>query len=303
MKIQILFVLAFVFANPSFAAAPKTAAEILDQSPASDWHPLDEKTTVYFDFELPSKATTQVVMQLSSDLSPLHFENIATLIREKYFAGLTIYRVQDNWVVQWGDANADDVNLKKSFGSAKETLPGEFDIDTALLKGVFTKVPDADPLADEVGFYGDFPAGRSLTEGKSWLIHCYGTLGVARAQDVTSGSGSSLYAAIGPARRLDRNYTVVGKVVSGMESFSSLPRGSAPEGGFYPDPAQYLKILNVRFASEVPENEKSKLQILNSNSETFKEWLNTRRNVVGMPHNWEKVDICGISLPTRIPKP
>ncbi len=279
----------------------KSAADILAQSPDSDWHSLDENQTIYFFFEKPDKTEAKVIMQLSPQTTPLHFKNISTLINEKYFDGLTIYRVADNWVVQWGDPNGDDPALKKPLGSALETLPGEFDISSSELQAPFIKIPSADTFAEEVGFIADFPAGRSIKEGKTWLLHCYGSLGVARATEPTSGAGDSLYSVIGSARRLDRNYSVVGKVLYGIEGLSSLPRGSADSGGFYDDPKQYLKITRVAFLKNISASERVDIKILRSESETFSKWIQAKKDMIGFPYNWGTLDICGISLPMRFP--
>lgn len=285
----------------SKANIERSAADVLAQSPETDWHSLDENQTVYFFFEKPDKTEGKVVMQLSPDTTPLHFKNISTLINEKYFDGLTIFRVADNWVVQWGDPNGDDPALKKPLGSALESLPGEFDILSSEIKAPFVKIPSTDTLAEEVGFISDFPAGRSLTEGKAWLLHCYGSLGVARATEPTSGAGDSLYTVIGSARRLDRNYSVVGKVIYGMEGLSSLPRGSADSGGFYDDSKQYLKINRVAFLKDIPAKERIEIKVLRSESETFSQWIQAKKDMVGFPYNWGKLDVCGISLPMRFP--
>src|SRR5204862_22493 len=78
--------------------------------------------------------------------------------------------------------------------------------------------PDPDTYAPETGYAGDFPAARDPKAGRAWLTHCYGAVGAARGQSKDSGSGSSLYVVIGHApRHLDRNVTLVGRVVKGME--------------------------------------------------------------------------------------
>ena len=81
----------------------------------------------------------------------------------------------------------------------------------------------------KTGFDGDFPAG---SDGKSeWLLHCYGMVGAGRDNAADSGSGVELYAVTGQSpRQLDRNITLVGRVVQGMELLSVLPRGPGRDG-------------------------------------------------------------------------
>src|SRR5690606_9568936 len=79
--------------------------------------------------------------------------------------------------------------------------------------------------------WSGFPAARDPADGTAWLAHCYGTVGAGRDNDADSGSGTELYVVTGHApRQLDRNITVVGRVVQGMELLSALPRGPAPAG-------------------------------------------------------------------------
>ena len=71
-----------------------------------------------------------------------------------------------------------------------------------------------------------------------WLVHCYGMLGAGRDEAANSGGGTELYVVIGHApRHLDRNVTLFGRVVQGMELLSALPRGTGPLG-FYEKPEQ-----------------------------------------------------------------
>jgi hypothetical protein len=72
--------------------------------------------------------------------------------------------------------------------------------------------------------------------GKAWLAHCYGMLGAGRSNEEDSSIGAELYVVTGQSpRQLDRNITLVGRVLKGMELLSATPRGPAPMG-FYTDP-------------------------------------------------------------------
>ena len=85
-------------------------------------------------------------------------------------------------------------------------------------------------------------------------------VGVARDNESDSGGGTALYAVIGQApRQLDRNITVVGRVVAGMPLLSTLPRGPAPMG-FYDKPEMQVPISAVQVAADVPEAERSHLR-------------------------------------------
>src|SRR3546814_11474781 len=77
-------------------------------------------------------------------------------------------------------------------------------------------------------------------------------VGVARDVSPDTGTGAELFTPIGQsARRLDRNYTVVGRIIEGMQYLSALPRSGA-EMGFYATEAERTPIATVRLASDIP---------------------------------------------------
>ncbi|WP_448102051.1 peptidylprolyl isomerase [Luteibacter jiangsuensis] len=291
--------LAFAIALPAVADDAKktpTPKELLAKSAPAEWRTPDPQNLVYMD--LPQG---RVIIELAQDWSPLHAANIRTMIREHYFDGTQIIRVQDNFVTQWGDPDGDDKKKAKSLGTAKETLAPEF-----TRKGgkayPFTKLPDGDVYAAEVGFSDGFPVARD-DKGEAWIAHCYGTVGVARDTGAETGNGSSLYAIIGQApRNLDRNLAVAGKVIKGMEILSAYPRGGEPMG-FYDKPEQRVTIKSVRLAADVPEAERTPIQVLRTDSKTFAAVIEAKRNrhddFYTRPAG--KIDLCNISVPVRDP--
>ena len=241
-------------------------------------------------------------IQLAPDFAPLHAKNIKALVREHYFDGLPILRVQDNFVTQWGDPDAEDATKARSFGAASKTVAPEFErvIDKNL---PFTALPDGDVYAPQVGFTNGFPAARDVKSGKTWLAHCYGMVGAGRDNSVDSGSGAELYVVIGQEpRQLDRNIALVGRVVQGMELLSALPRGTGALG-FYEKPEQRVLIRSVRLAADVPEAQRTPLEILRTDTPTFAALVESRRN---RHDDWYKmpagkIGLCNVPLPVRTP--
>jgi cyclophilin family peptidyl-prolyl cis-trans isomerase len=277
------------------AATPttgRTMADVLAASQPSDWRPLDAQNTLYMD--LPSG---RVVIELAPTFAPKHVANIEALVREGYFNGLGIVRSQDNFVAQWGDSDA-----KRPIKTAKRTLPAEFVIPARTAP--FIKLPDRDTYAAEVGFSNSLPAARDISTGRAWLVHCYGMVGVGRDNDVDSGGGTELYVVTGHSpRQLDRNVTLVGRVVQGMELLSTLPRGTAPMG-FYEKPEQRTLIKSIRVASDVPDDQRAHLEVLRTDTRTFTDLVESRRN---RRDEWYKVpagaiDVCNVPLPVRTQK-
>jgi peptidylprolyl isomerase len=109
---------------------------------------------------------------------------------------------------------------------------------------------------------------------------------VLHGNESNSGSGTSLYVVTGHApRQLDRNITVVGRVMQGMELLTTLPRGTGALG-FYEKPEQRTPIVAMKVAADVPEAERSKLEIIRTESATFKAIVAAQRNRGG---EWYKV--------------
>lgn len=295
--------LALALALPLAAAAAPTAAtppakatvsDVIKASSPSEWRPLDPANTLYMEL-----ASGRVVIELAPDFAPQNIANIKTLAREHYYDGLAVLRVQDNFVAQWGDPNE---AAPKPLQSAKARVAGEFTAPMSSDRH-FVRLPDRDGYAPQVGHSNGFPVGRDPKTGRTWLAHCYGMVGVGRDNDSDSGNGSELYAVTGHApRQLDRNITVVGRVVAGMPLLSALPRGTAAMG-FYAKPEQATPILSVRLASDVPEAERSRLEVMRSDSASYRAAVEAQRNRGGP---WSKVaaghiELCNAPIPVREP--
>ncbi len=276
--------------NPAPTSAAKSYGDLLKTSSTVDWRAIDHENTIYLEL-----ATGRVVMELSPEFAPNHVANIKALAREKYFDGLVIMRSQENYVAQWGDPTEKKMPIK-----AKKTLPAEFSVP--LKKDLsFTRLPDVDGYAKEVGFANGFHAARDPKSQQMWLTHCYATLGVGRDNDPDSGGGTELYVVTGHApRHLDRNITLVGRVVQGMSLLTTLPRGSGPLG-FYEKPEQYVPIKSMRVAADVPAAERSNLDIIRTDTPFFASLVEALRNRGG---EWYKVpaghiELCNVPIAVR----
>jgi peptidylprolyl isomerase len=275
-----------------FLALNITVAVAVAQTPiaeAPEWRAIDPANTLYLDID-----AGRIIIELAPQLAPKHVENIKLLVREKYFDAQRITRAQDNFVVQWGDPSVARPLIK-----AKRTLPGEFTRSAVGLS--FTALPDPDTYAPQVGFVEGFPAGRESATGEAWGVHCYGTVGVGRDNASDSGGGTELYVAIGHApRQLDRNITVVGRVIRGMPLLATLPRGTG-NLGFYESRSEHTIIRTIRVAADVPVEEREPLEALRTDSKRFADQTEARRN---RKDEWYKVpaghiDVCNVPLPVR----
>lgn len=284
-------------APPAAKSAPSLSA-LLAAAPAAEWEPLDPARTLYLDLG----GDRRVVMYLAPFAAPNTVANILTLARAKYWDGLAIVRSQDNYVVQWGDPNGDTPQAKAT-GSVAPTLAAEFDRPVGN-DPAFVRLHSRDAYAAIVGIWGGFAAARNPAEGRQWLTHCYGAVGVGRGETADSGNGQELYVVNGHSpRHLDRNVTIVGRVVLGMEHLASLPRGTGPLG-FYEKAEQRVSIVQIRLASELPVTEQLPLERLIIPGKTFSAILKNRRERKDgwFLHSPGAVDLCNTPLPVRIKK-
>jgi peptidylprolyl isomerase len=292
-----LFALSLLFATAAYAgnSKPLTSAEVLAQTPAEAWRAVDPDALVLLELE-----SGTVYIELAPDFAPKHADQLRGLIGQGYFDGLAVLRSQDNYVAQWGDPLADDVEQARGRGEQAERLGAEFDQATDKV-GAFTPVPDGDVYAAEAGFIDGFPAARDPATGRSWLTHCYGMLGAGRDNAADSGSAAQLYVVTGHApRHLDRNVTLFGRVLEGIEHLSSLPRGRAALGFYTPEqPKPALK--SMRLASAIDAAERPRFEVMRTDSDSFRAFIESRRfrHEPWFAHPAGRVEVCNVAIPTR----
>ena len=282
-------------AAPLIGAAPATKLptpnDIVAAAPASAW-----KTIAADDLLLMDLANGgRIVIQLAPAFAPVHVANIKALARGKYWVGATVYRVQDNYVAQWGLNESD----KPWPEGVTPRPPAEY---ARSLKGLkITPLGSPDPYAPGAGFANGWPVAYNVKAGWADLTHCYGSVGVGRDLSPDTGTGGELYAVIGQApRQLDRVIALAGRVVDGIDRLSTLPRGTEALG-FYKDKAQYVPIASIRIASDLPAAERPSYEVMDTTSTTFARYLRVRANrhddFYIRPAGG--VDLCNVQVPVR----
>ncbi len=212
----------------------------------------------------------RVVIRLAPRYAPVHVANLRKLARAHWWDGTSVYRVQDNYVAQWGD-----VTEKKPLpADVVANPPAEY---VTPRYDAVTRMTRRDPYAANSGHSADGWPVASDGRG-AWLTHCYAMVGVGRDMAPSTGSGAELYTVIGHApRHLDRNIALVGRVIEGMEYLSSLPRGTGNMGFYAPDQVP-TPILSVRLASDLPAAQRPHYQYRAANNVRFAAWLRGREN-------------------------
>jgi peptidylprolyl isomerase len=278
---------------------PRAPAEIVAAAAPAEWAGIAADDLLVLD--LSGEAPRRIIIQLMPrPLSQPWIGNIRALAAAHWWDGTSINRVQDNYVVQWGDAS-EKKPLPPRLASAPESA---YTVDQATLPASETVRGPADVYAAQTRFYRGWPLGidaPSSPEPRAWPVHCYGMVGVGRDVSPSTGTGAELYVVIGHApRHLDRNIALVGRVIEGVEHLSSLPRGSLGLG-FYERPEQRVPIMRVRLASELPAAERPRFEYLSTNGPTWSRYVTARanRNDAFFMRPAGAVDICNLPVPIR----
>lgn len=274
------------------AAPPKklTPTDIVTAAPASAWRTIPAEDLLV----MTLAGGGRVVIQLAPTFAPVHVTNIRKMAMSNYWQAAAVYRVQDNYVAQWG------------INETKRGLP----------RGVVAKPPheywrtprglaitplgSPDSYAAGAGFSGGWPVAR-YRDGTVSTPHCYASVGVARDLHPDTGTGGELYAIIGHApRQLDRNIAVVGRVISGIDQLSALPRGSEAMG-FYKAGFAAKPIVGVTLASIIPAAQRPSFQFLDTSSASFARYLQLKKNRDDDFYRVAAggVDLCNVPVPVR----
>ena len=150
-----------------------------------------------------------VKIELFDDVAPNHVKRIKELANEGKYDNVVFHRVIDGFMAQTGDVK---------FGNSSNK---DFDLRRAGMGG--SNLPDLKSEFNE-------------------LPHVKGTLSMARSADPNSAN-SQFFICFEPAPFLDRQYTVFGKVIEGMEFVDKIKRGDSNNNGAVSDPD---KIISFR---------------------------------------------------------
>ena len=314
--------------EPEGAPSPN---QIVDAAAPEEWIaiPAEDLLVMTLAPDEEGNARKVVIQLMPAPFSEGWVDNIRTLARAGWYDDISVNRVQDNYVVQWGDPNYDNPEAEGETKALPEGLrvmeEGEY-VASASRGLVASGAPltyQADPAKPSPTVFngrvvfrslprwnydtylGGFPVSGSANPHRSivWPVHCYGMVGVGRSYSPDTGSGAELYTVIGHApRHLDRNIALVGRIVEGMEHLSSLPRGRGVLGFYGEDELdKRTPILTVRVASDLPEAGRPAFEYLSTEGETFARYVDARANRRDpfFIHPSGGADICNIPVPVR----
>lgn len=298
--VAIVCLLALMAAAPEQASPPpaKNPGDVVKAAGPSDWSEIPASDLLVMDLA----GGKRVVIQLAPMFAPVHVANIRTMARSGYWSKATIYRVVDNWVTQWGLGEDEEEGAPQTPlpQGAVARPPEEYARSAAGLKLMPLGSPD--PYSAMAAYVDGWPAAMQVGGGVN-PTYCYASVGVARDAAPDTGSGSELFAVIGStARRLDRNYALVGRVINGMENLSALPRGTA-EMGVYGKEQAPVPILSVKVAEDMPAASRPRFEYMKTDSASFAEYveLASHRRDYGVPS--PGAALCAVPVPVRKVEP
>lgn len=268
-------------------------SEVIAATTPADWQEIAAEDLLVMDLADNSR----IVIQLAPEFAPVHVANIRAFARAGWWNDATIYRMQDNYVAQWGNGDA-QVPLPTG---VERTPPAEYERPLAGLRSVPSPAPDS--YAAGTGYASGWPLAWDDLAGTAWLPHCYATVGVGRDLAPDTGTGGELYAVIGHGpRHLDRNIANVGRVVEGMSALSARPRGTGNLGFYQVDRGERpIPIRSIRIAADMPAAQRPRFEYLKTDSAAFGLYLTGRANRGGTFFNRPAggVDICNAPVPVR----
>ena len=224
--------------------------------PAPDWLPLDPAQTLVIE---TSKG--RIVVAMAPALAPLAVARVKRLAKEGVYDGLLFHRVIEGFVDQTGNPNNHDGGT-----SAYPDLPAEFSARLPADAPMSVLVSRSDGME---GFVGAVPvAGVSVKEQglgsdrrlRVWGAYCDGVAGMGRQAGIDTAN-SEIFFMRSPARRLDHDYAVWGRVVQGLDVVRAIKVGEPPAD---PD-----RMVRVRLAADLPPAERPRLEVANPAGPAF----------------------------------
>ena len=245
---------------------------------AADWRPLDPENTLIVD---TSKG--RIVVEMRPDFAPLAVARVELLSREHVYDGLLFHRAIDHFVDQTGNPNNRDGGV-----SAHPDLAPEF---------TFRLDPGAQTIARAAGDATDGFMGTSPFEGealsarradgtiRAWGAYCPGVVGMGR-QAAPDSANSEIFFMRDAARRLDRDYTVWGKVILGLDVVRAIAVGEPP--------AQPDRMLKVQVMADMPPADRPRLEVMDARGSALKMIVDRARAAKGADFS-----ICDVDIPVR----
>jgi peptidylprolyl isomerase len=279
--------------GPSAVEAAYQAA--VETAPDSAWRTVEAEDLLKI-----STSEGVIWVELADEFAPAHTARMRELARADWYDFKVWHRVIDGFMAQGGGAMDNP-----SITPPTDPIEAEFTIRRDPAEIEVTEIQDRtiNPRSNrsraQAGFWDGFPASTQpaaaagiMGDGRvdSWLIHCDGAAAMARTADPNSAN-AQFYIVRGEAEHLNTQYTVWGTVRAGHEVTYALNEGTLGETrGFQPS-----FIEDVQVVSDLPEDERPTVQVMDTTSEAFAAYLAALEAAEG-----EAPDVCEIDVPVRV---
>ncbi len=249
-----------------------------------NWRQVDPENTLYID-----TSHGRIVIELYPEVAPRHVERIKTLTRAGFYNNLTFHRVIDDFMAQTGDplgtgegaSNLPDLQEEFMFRRGPDMPFIEAAVQSRARLGFYKALPIESQPDAQMAVTAD---GRVSANA----LHCQGVVSMARAEAPNSAN-SQFFIMRQPNTALDKRYTIFGRVVWGQEAVQQIAVGNPP-----PNPD---RMLAVRLAADVPENERAPLYVLRTDGPQFADLIEQTRRDRGADFS-----VCDVRIPTRVPR-
>ena len=253
-------------------------------SAAEAWQALDPANTLWI-----ATSKGDIFVEMRPDMAPQSVARVKQLSRERVYDGLQFHRVIPGFVAQTGNPNNRDGGT-----SSHPDLPPEFVFKLALQPAPVWASHSSDAtqgLLGSVPFQGlalpaamlTLPATPPATL-RAWGAYCAGVAGMGR-QEAASTGNSEVFFMLRPSRRLDRDYTVWGRIVVGFEVLEALAAGEPPAN---PDTMRAVRVL-----SDLPTQ--GRPQVFIESTERLKTRITQARAQRGADFS-----VCDVEVPGKV---
>lgn len=256
MQIRAIFTALLVVATTSYAFANEPQISLQE---SEDWYTPEAENLVLLELEAGN-----AIIELAHFFAPNHVQHFREQIQHGSYDQIDFYRVIEGFVAQAGPEGTEDA----------EPVAAEFErVQAKSADWLVVQHPAL--LAESDGYLNNFAAARD--EHNEWLVHCPGSLAMARSNDPNSAS-NHFYVVLGHApRHLDRNMTIFGRVITGMEHLQALPRGNPEAGGVIPSSESRGFIKKARLFSMIDIQKRPALRIQKTTGAAYSKRLQEAR--------------------------
>jgi peptidylprolyl isomerase len=229
-------------------AVAQTGAGAANPIQAESWRMVDPENAMVID-----ATKGRIIVEFAPELAPAHVARIKELTRSGFYNGIVFHRVIENFMAQTGDPTGTGEG-----GSPLPDVAGEFNFRRGAdfpytpainRSGISLGWVNSIPVTSQADFLMARTSDRKVT---AWGNFCPGIAGMARSADLNSAN-SQFFLMRGAYPSLDRNYTVWGRVVVGLDVVRSINVGEPPAT---PD-----RMIRVAILADLPASERPQVRV------------------------------------------